>query len=1145
MLDQFFIFDGTPFNVETGYYIPFLVVLSYVVASLASYTALDLAVNIVRVPDGKLKRMMHYAGSFAMGAGIWAMHFIGMLAYKMDMYVEYDPMLTAVSILPAFAVSYFVLDFVKKGQLDFQHIAMGGVLLGIGICMMHYIGMAAMKMDGDIRYIPSLFSLSAIIAISASAVALLIAFSLAHKQLKYARFLKVGAALVMGVAICGMHYTGMAATVIIPWADCRYDPDQRFIELAISIALIAFCFLGMAVFFSARTGGLVGRLNIASEAKRTAYAPAFISFLFGCLISIFVYYFTADQQQSVVNKTFSQVAEQYRTEFRSLMDIHAENIHSIDSLFSASTFVDADEFEIFVVPFLSGQSALKGIYYAPFVSDDMRQNYVAEALQLKSDYKIQTFNPDVAQDRGFSVPVLYSEFVHKEHDFTGYDFASFPSYVDIIQAEMQPFAFHVSLDRPQFLKDENTIFLFETVQSSIDDDGYPRQAGYLIGLVDLSVLHDIVLQKSGIEGVDVFFDARDEVSSASMSYQNSLKIADQEWSFTYVPQKGFFVRNKWIERFALLGGFFLSMMISFYAFLLLRQRQKDEVAQQQLNAAFLKQERLNAQMQVYTDKLEEARLEQMEVADKLKEEKEKADRANHAKSEFLANMSHELRTPLNSIMGISQMLVEDSEEDSEERDMVRTVHKSATSLLCIVNDILDLSKIEAGEIILEKIGFDFKEVVSGVVEALAPIASEKGIWLNYIYERDNVPFMIGDPTRLSRVLTNLVGNAVKYTKEGCVEIHTNFRMLDDEMMELHCSVNDTGIGIPKDKLFIIFDKFSQADESTTRKYGGTGLGLAITKELVEMMDGDVGVKSEEGKGSTFWFKIPFKITKELQGVAVEQAKQEASSSDGDVEKIKAADAKLLVAEDHELNQSFIKKLLSRMGFDNYQLVVNGAEALQAYKDNDYDLILMDCHMPEMNGYQVTGAIREIEQGDKTAGHIPIVALTADAMRGTREKCLDAGMDDYVSKPIDSDAFKTVLSQWFVLSGKRKAAYFETKDNDNQDHADLLDMSALEDYADTLEEMQHFYEMFVKNADEGIKHLEEQCTDGENEEWVDVAHKMKGSAGMLGAVKLEALCAKAQGMADSSAKDRKAILKDIKAVYQQTQQLLSDKLSADD
>ncbi|MAF97020.1 MAG: hypothetical protein CMH26_00125 [Micavibrio sp.] len=532
---------------------------------------------------------------------------------------------------------------------------------------------------------------------------------------------------------------------------------------------------------------------------------------------------------------------------------------------------------------------------------------------------------------------------------------------------------------------------------------------------------------------------------------------------------------------------------------------------------------------------------------------ERAAKASEAKSEFLANMSHELRTPLNSIIGLSTMLSEDL-KTTDEQDMAQTIHHSADSLLGIVNDILDISKIEADSLVLEEIGFDLTTIISNIYNALAPMASSKGVSLNIEYLSKPVPYLIGDPLRIGRIITNLVSNAVKYTSSGYIKISINVTLLSDtahddtskehniiksgDVVEIHCAVKDTGIGIAEDKLDLVFDKFTQADETTTRKYGGTGLGLAITRDLVEMMGGRIGVESALDKGSTFWFKIPFEVTHEIeeQKGYNEENGAKITNQENTVRKIPAREARVLIAEDHELNVVFIKKLMKRMGFEQYTIVEDGAKAVDAYKAQDFDMILMDCHMPEMNGYQATSAIREYEY--EAGIRIPIIAMTADAMVGTKEKCIEAGMNEYISKPIDASIFESVLSKWISFEHDEAV---EVKDDTGGD-ADtsdkpVMDFTSLDDYADTKEEKRVFCDIFIQNGDKSIKALKSECLSGYNQAWVEIAHQMKGSAGMMGAHQLHGLCAQAQQMGDVSKQEREHICGDIEQAYLQVKDIL--------
>ena len=385
--------------------------------------------------------------------------------------------------------------------------------------------------------------------------------------------------------------------------------------------------------------------------------------------------------------------------------------------------------------------------------------------------------------------------------------------------------------------------------------------------------------------------------------------------------------------------------------------------------------------------------------------KERAEKANQSKSEFLANMSHELRTPLNSILGMIQLIrAKDLGTELEETfDMIRS---SSKSLLDIVNDILDLSKIEAGEIDLEALPFDGVKNAQNAVKSLKPLAADKGLALSYANNTENI-YIVGDSLRFSRIIINLVNNAIRYTEKGEINVTINVKTLTGNRAKVRCEIQDTGIGIAKDKIDKIFDKFTQADSSTTRKYGGTGLGLAITKELVTLMGGEIGVKSALDIGSTFWFEITFDTLEELPKMD-EQPTINAQGS-ANAQAVPVKDIKILMAEDHVMNQRFMQKLFSSLGIENYTIVENGKDALQQVQDKDYDLVLMDCHMPEMNGYDATRAIRNLADPKKSA--IPIIAMTANAMPEDENKCLAVGMDKYLAKPLQIEVFKTNLSNW--------------------------------------------------------------------------------------------------------------------------------------
>lgn len=507
---------------------------------------------------------------------------------------------------------------------------------------------------------------------------------------------------------------------------------------------------------------------------------------------------------------------------------------------------------------------------------------------------------------------------------------------------------------------------------------------------------------------------------------------------------------------------------------------------------------------------------QMRTRD-LEEASRQAEAASLAKSDFLANMSHEIRTPMHGVMGMTDLLLQGGLTSQKEKLYQLAIKDSADSLMLIINDILDFSKIEAGKFTLEKKPFSLGSVLESCLNGLRVRAEEKGLRLTHQLDAAVPACLVGDYGRLRQILSNLVGNAVKFCKQGQISVEIDLASMERDEAVLHVRVTDTGIGIAEEACQRIFNQFEQADGSTTRKYGGTGLGLAICKKLVELMEGNIWVESRLGVGSCFHFTARFQSGDETLLLT----EKDTSPVPG---RLRQTPLDILLADDVEINRALVQAILEPHGH-RITLAEDGRKALSAYESKRFDVVLMDVQMPEMDGLEATRAIREYERSTGRSGGVPIVAMTAFAGHENRQTCLDAGMNDYLPKPIKPEQLLQLLDKLCgcpapaVEGAETSSPPLASESNEvteglGEDLAVFAQNELLERLGGRLEMVPRFVALFCKGVLpqlEGLATaLESDDADGARRH----AHAIKGSAGNIAALRMQRTAA----MVEQAAKE---------------------------
>ncbi|EMQ2876472.1 PAS domain S-box protein [Vibrio navarrensis] len=986
MLAQFFVFQVDPHTLITGTYDPALVLLSVFLSCMASFFALRLAAAARHIVIKKYRWLALSSGAFIMAGGIWSMHFVGMLAFEMSHPMAYDPWITALSFLPAVVASYIVLHSLSTEAACLSVTLRNGIIVGAGIGTMHYVGMAAMRMDMILRYDPYWFVLSILIAVGLAFIALSTRSTL-KKKFPAMRSLHITliSSTIMGGAISGMHYTGMEAARFIQDMQCVVPTitEQDNQQLALVVAIFTLLISTLAVnvssqlryrqLLSEKTAGearLQAILDTATDGVITINGQGEIQGINSAVSQIFGW-----PESELVGRNVSMLMPSpHQAQHDSYLARYLQTGET--KVIGAPREVEAKHRDGQLIPVRLGVGQVNlesgETLFVGFVADISERKAMEEKLR-ESEARLRSLMQNIPG-------------------------ASFRRLLD-------------SQCTPIFLSD-----------GIVDLCGYSAQ-DFLSGtqrFADCIVAED---RDKVCSSIAASLDDRE-------TYEVEYRLIHRDGHTVWVLENGMIVRD---ENGKILWSDGVTVDISS------RKAMEEE----------------------------------------LVEARQRAEQAAESKASFLANMSHEIRTPMNAIIGFTDILL-DSEISGESRRHLQTISQSSRSLLHLLNDILDSAKLEKNKLEIEPIPFKLSSCVDTVISTLWLSAKSKGIELDLQLDAQLPDVVFGAEDRIRQVLMNLVGNGIKFTEKGKVSLLVEALSAKPDWVRF--SVQDTGIGIEADRLSAIFEPFTQADASMSRRFGGTGLGTSISKQLVELMGGEIHANSEVGVGSCFYLDLPLPAS-------------ELSVAGGVMEVVMLPPLRILVCDDIEQNVNLLKILLERQGHTIF-IARDGLQAVEQYQTQELDVILMDIQMPNLDGLAASREIRRLSE-TLPRTRVPIVALTASVLVEDRLEAKQAGMDGFANKPVEMGQLTREIARLLKLDPEVYNASLNEGDElaNSPDYQVIHYGKAIKLWGDEQLYAQELGKLVAKNRDISSK-LAQLLDRNHWNELAERAHAMKGITGNL-------------------------------------------------